>query len=71
MDLFSVRMARGVILALAIAASVPAYNLDAVKAALVKAAQLAGCANPRVAMVSEWPDMRIEVDCPSYEEGYL
>ena len=62
---------RAVLIALAIVASVPAENLDAVKSALVKVAQLAGCAHPRVAMVSDWPDMRIEVDCPTYEEGYL
>ena len=59
------------IVALAVVAVVPAHNLDAVKAALVRAAQLAGCAHPRVAMVSEWPDMRIEVDCPVTDEGYL
>ena len=65
------RMAGGLILALAIAASVPAENLDAVKRLLIEVGKAAGCANPRVAMVGDAREVRVEVDCPYYEEGYL
>jgi len=57
--------------AVAIVASVPSTNLVAVRDLLMQAARVAGCPSPRVAMFSDFPLMRIEVDCREAEEGYL
>lgn len=58
-------------MAVVIVATVPSHNVDEVRDLLVKAAQAAGCQNPRVAIFSDFPGLRVEMDCQAREEGYL
>lgn len=59
-------------IAFAIVATVPSgAPILEIRDRLVQAAYAAGCLSPRVAMFSDFPDLRIEVDCRPEEEGSL